>query len=792
MKKEVLVLFLLLIPTAYSEQCFGNCPQPETFNDFMNDFDLYQNKLVNQNIPEGLNKLLGDQKINVNVNEQQFSIETKNGLVVSVSKYLFENPTLTASMDGLTFTSIMQSENKQASTLQAINNKRIKLEGAGIANKLREFGGRAYSFFVQEKPHVELNPVACLEAEDSAQTIKLKRAGDIKIPEDTELIIPPFKLECERNTEVKLTLSVPKNYREVQVLKCNEDLCLPSYVNEVEFLACGEGLVKVYQEEKKVPLTEVKIPSKEQQVITNSVLQTGNVRIEVLESESILMKAGAASSFPELKNPSLKILGAPLVVNVDKKIPAKIKIELPYITGESIDPDSVSVYSFNNGKWNFLGGAIDLAHEKISVNVELSKYLDENNQAIFSLIGWICEACDKSSLKKIYDPYTDNREAVVFVHGLGSSSAIFQPIIDDIRLTHQPWQVFTFSYPIKSKIQETMIDLADNLEDHLKSVDKIHLVGYDLGGIIVQQSLEYASLVGNYNFLRKAKNAVIIGAPNKGIIEGLDYNETVDLLINDKNPSWITPEIIKELNNKFDSLKVEGINYQVIAGVGEFSGFIEKNDGLISTSSAEIEGVNNLCSNYWELQSSHNDLVSSSETREVVEKIIANDLLDKIDDQAIIGNQKYYDLELEDCFDDKIAVVGKKDLKERTPQVCSCGNGYCGWDENKNSCYQDCGNVLRQEIYCSRELLNTLLVCFILLLFSTFLVEHFVRKINKRHRAFLIITAIASALILVLVLINFLCRFRLLIFVLEILVFAVLLRKLWNLWRIPLRKIKHF
>ncbi|MBI4918907.1 hypothetical protein HY837_03190, partial [archaeon] len=148
-------------------------------------------------------------------------------------------------------------------------------------------------------------------------------------------------------------------------------------------------------------------------------------------------------------------------------------------------------------------------------------------------------------------------------------------------------------------------------------------------------------------------------------------------------------------------------------------------------------------------------------------------------------------LELEDCFDDKIAVVGKKDLKERTPQVCSCGNGYCGWDENNNSCSQDCGNIFRQEIYCSKELLHTLLVCFILLLFSTFLVEHFVRKIKKRHTAFLIITGIALLLMLLLVLINFLCKFRLLIFILELLVFAVLLRKLWNLWNYPLKKTQN-
>ncbi|MBI4918509.1 hypothetical protein HY837_01155 [archaeon] len=355
MKKEVLVLFLLLIPIAYSEQCFGNCPSKNTFNDFMNQFESYQNKIINQNIPEGLEKFLGDQKINVKVNDRQFSVETKEGRITGISKYVFETPTLTASMDDLTFTSIMHSEDKPSSIIQSINNKRIKIEGSGIANKLRELGSKAYSFFVQEKPYVELNPVACLEAEDSAQTIKLKRTGNIKIPENTELIIPPFKLDCERDTKVKLTLSVPKNYKDIQVLKCKDELCLPSYINEVEVLACGEGLVKVYGKEEKVQLSEVKIPPKEQQVITNSVLQTGNLKIEVLESEKILMKASAANYFPELKNPSLKILGTPLVINVDKNTSARIKLEFPYVGGENIDPDSVSVYAFKNEKWNFSG-----------------------------------------------------------------------------------------------------------------------------------------------------------------------------------------------------------------------------------------------------------------------------------------------------------------------------------------------------------------------------------------------------------------------------------------------------
>ncbi|PIN81645.1 hypothetical protein COV11_01455, partial [Candidatus Woesearchaeota archaeon CG10_big_fil_rev_8_21_14_0_10_30_7] len=233
--------------------------------------------------------------------------------------------------------------------------------------------------------------------------------------------------------------------------------------------------------------------------------------------------------------------------------------------------------------------------------------------------------------------------------------------------------------------------------------------------------------------------------------------------------------------------QVKGITYKVIAGVKSYDFSHALGDGLVSKESAQLTGINKLCNNYWEVQASHEELLNNFETREVVEKIIAENL--DIDDKAIIGNQKYYELLLDDCSDEKIAVVGKKDLREKTPQVCSCGNGYCGWDEDKQTCSNDCSNILRKEIYCSPVLMQTLLVCLILLLFSTFLIDTFTRKVHKRKKAFIIITSLTSLIMISLILINFLCKFRLIPFILEILIFLILVRKLYNLIKNPFKKI---
>jgi len=69
-------------------------------------------------------------------------------------------------------------------------------------------------------------------------------------------------------------------------------------------------------------------------------------------------------------------------------------------------------------------------------------------------------------------------------------------------------------------------------------------------------------------------------------------------------------------------------------------------------------------------------------------------------------------------------------------------------------------------------------------------VDTFVRKIHKRKKAFIIITSLTTIIVGLLFAINFLCEFKLLMFILEIAVFVVLVKKLYNLIKKPF-KIKH-
>lgn len=761
-------LTLLFLPFSFAELCFGkDCPLPDDFENFIDKFDNYKSSIIGQQIPKGFSVLAGDQKINVKVNNQIFSLKIKNNQIVEMKLTAFSKPTLTAKMDSTTFNSILNSDDKYSSVKNAIYEGRIILEGNNFFNKLKSLGGKAYSYLTY-KPRVELNPVACLIASDSDQTIKLKKAGSILIPEGTELIIQPFKVECEKDTELRLTLAVPKNYRNIQALTCKNNVCLPSFIEEVKKLPCGYKV----QTKGIIKLTSLNVPPKESKIISNTFLQSGDLKIEVLDSPPLTMRVSSSKLIPEMNEPNLKLLGNPLIISVNKKVPLRLKVELPYLSDENIDPSSVSVYAYKDEKWHFLGGVISSVYDKVSVEIkDLSKYLSDKNQAMLALVGWVCETCKQQGLKKIYDPYTNNREAIVFVHGLKSN---FDNIINDIILTHQPWQVYTFNYQFND-IQKAAVELANSLEDKLENVEKLHLVSHGLGGVVVQQSLNFAEQAGSYEFLSKVKNLILIGVPNKGFLN-VNLNKALGL----------PPNVNIDLKGIGKLNVVKGINYQVIAG----NSFENLSDGIVSLDSARVEGVNNFCSNYFEFAETHTGLLESVKTKEVVEKIIAKNLLEKIDDKAIMGNQKYYELNLDDCFNDKIAVVGVKEDIEKTPQVCGCGNGYCGWDEDEKSCYQDCGNILRKEIYCSKELLHIVLVLFILLLFNTFLVDKFTRKIKKRRTAFLIITIIALLLVLVMILINLLCKFKGLIFTLEVLLFLVFIRKLVNLWKRPMKMLK--
>jgi len=592
----------------------------------------------------------------------------------------------------------------------------------------------------------------------------------IQIPRNYSVALKPFNLNCKG--KVDLTVSIPDNYIDVRALRCKGIECYPTNIQKITNLKCGSKVSQeLFRETEYIEPSTMPIEIEQVSLNLTSFNQylLNQQNYQVRFHGSIFGNLTAIMSMPtrpikEAGNPTLKIIGTPMILNVgDYKGNLGSTIKMPYVDDTGFERDTVSMYAKTRDGWDYLESVIDNRKKIVTAEVDdIRKYLDENYEAVFALMGVICENCLTSSLKKIYEPLNPTRNAIILVHGLSSSPATFQEMIDDIRMAQQPFQVWIFDYPSERNIKENAKDLIKHLEANTEEYDNLYIVAHSLGGIIAQQALYYTHKENQenpsayYSYLKKIKKVILVGTPNEGSPVIGVYRNLLKYLVNvDSEYRAFNPTgaVMQDMIKGVITPRVPGIKYYVIAGTNpiEFNilffqfttGDIfryETNDGIITTKSAQRIGdsyINDRCENYWEVNVSHTQLIDHPLARQLIEKVVAEEILKQKEQAFLFGANKYFEIKLDDCSpDDRFIVIGKKIEQELVYDGtgCNCGNGVCGFGEDELNCPSDCAVIEKEE-----SIIYTLpnIVIIIILLLILF-VNYEYKKVKKLKKRFLI------------------------------------------------------
>ncbi|MFC1728019.1 alpha/beta fold hydrolase [Nanoarchaeota archaeon] len=565
-----------------------------------------------------------------------------------------------------------------------------------------------------ELSKVDPNPFSCMlvnktEIEEPIiSTTKEPFMGELE--EGYEVIIPPFNLDCTADL-FDLSLTIPDNYIDVKALSCRAGQCTPVEVTQIEQLVCGGELFEELSRETiylNPELFTVNI-TKTELSPGDDVLESSMNRIKFIgDLKGSVTLEQPTAPVKEAENPGIKIVGTPVILTFDQENPdISTEITIPYVLPEDIDEFSLSLYVITGENWKYLGGVVNTTSKTVSTTVENIMQYSEDNKVTLALMGLPCVACLEVELEKVYQG--TSRDAVVLVHGFTSSPAAFQYILDDIRLTAQPWQAWVLGYPSHKTIDDNAKDFADLMQAKSREFDYVYLVGHSLGGSITQQMIRYAYeqnqiRAGTYTFLDKIKKVILIASPNKGSLHEQIYGELFDFLLNSRTVHALfnlNSVLLKELVQGRTIDRVPGLDYYVIAGTGNypFTKLLGKNDGTVSTESAQTIGdiiVNDQCKDYWEINVSHTALVDNYESRQIIERIVAKEIAESLSGKALIGYNQYFNLHVTECaLGDQYVLIGKLITEEEVsaPAECACGNGVCGVGEDELNCPSDCAEI---------------------------------------------------------------------------------------------------
>jgi parallel beta-helix repeat protein len=588
-----------------------------------------------------------------------------------------------------------------------------------------------------------------------------------ELEEEEEVVISPFSMKCSQDN-LDMTLNIPEEYGDIRILRCRDGDCSGIKNKVIDDLDCGNEIVKEKTIDKEydnlisINAKEVEINVDEfKQAITGMSTDILYLGDETKKELGIELNENALQP----NNPRLKIIGSPIKIKIEN-IEKSLEIRLPYIVPKGFENESIGIYinkgtnKNNKVEWEYLGGKINKVDKIITLDIEQindfieykeGNFIDqlintEEESVELALMGMLCLNCLRAELEVAYKPKIDQgivRDAIILVHGLASSPATYENIINDIKMTEQPFQAWTFSYPTTESIEENSKEFAKLLESRNNEYDRIFIAAHSLGGMITQQALHYAykeniKSPGTFNFIEKVKRVVAIGTPNEGTpigpYKGL-FQRAINLKVEDELFN-VESNIIDEVSNGLITERVPEIEYYVIAGDKPYSFsniffekedgrdiFIEPNDGIVSVKSAQNIGgeyVNNSCVDFWKLSLTHTELLKDSVGRRVIEKIVSEDVADDEKIKSVLGKSTFYQFHISGCSEeDKYIVVGKK-IDEREvydPTGCKCGDGYCASFENYNNCQQDCPEVRKASVIGKSVILGIGLVALISILF---------------------------------------------------------------------------
>jgi pimeloyl-ACP methyl ester carboxylesterase len=630
---------------------------------------------------------------------------------------------------------------------------------------------------VKVEKEISSNKLPCTKVvrptREDRVVLKKTDIRDLEIPKNYSVIVNPFSLDCDKES-LYLTFNIPDNYVSVKALKCREGVCDSLVFTRTSNLECGEEILEgVLREERYLDIDSMDIELREvEKEVTGEKAEISSDKfsirfIDLANTLSVrLEKPRTAEIQP--RNPSLRIIGTPLIVRVDGTVkkPLATQITMPYLPVKEVDENSIAIYGrvVNNDdvSWEYIGGKINKEEEKIEARIDdLNRYL-MGREAHFAVMGVVCISCLGSSFNKIYSPKVESRKAVVLVHGLASSPETFRDMIDDIRLSEQPWQVWTFAYPSDKSTEKNAKEFANQLEINSNEYDSIYFISHSLGGLITQQALydsynENKEIPGKYSYLSKVKKVILVATPGEGSPTAELYLNLFRNLINLKsryNVFNLYGKGAKEVVNGKIIPRVPGIEYYVVAGTRPYDfnlGFFKKtiggifyepNDGIINVKSAQNVGgeyINNKCENYWEINTTHTELIDNVLSRRIIERIVAKEIIEEsLEEEVVMGYNQYFEMSIFNCNPkDKYVIIGKKIERGKLydPTGCSCGNGVCGIGENRFNCPSDCARLVSlSDMFSPRRVMKFLLpivislISFLMIVFVIFQIHHRRRK----------------------------------------------------------------
>ncbi|MBI4145115.1 right-handed parallel beta-helix repeat-containing protein [Candidatus Woesearchaeota archaeon] len=628
-------------------------------------------------------------------------------------------------------------------------------------------------------------PVTCVRTTKSSGTSIGTRSVTLDvsqaIPAGYTLAADPFSITCDGDS-LEMTVTVPESFTDLRVLRCTGDTCVDAKMTGTSSLShtCGSTTLGTETHKKilgsKGVLTPEELPAitstSKELVPGDSVLTSGAYAFTTPTALSATM-SGLTFAITEPANPSLAIIGTPLVIDISDAPPGAIpaSVTLPLTSPPGIDPASIGLFALVGTTWMPLYGTSYPSTGVITADiVDISKYLVAG-RVIIATLGIECTACTEIKFEQAYR-YPGARTAVVAVPGTFGDESTFKFLLADIEATHQPFDVWTFAYPSTDTLDELGASFADVLASRMAGYDRIYLLGYSAGGLIVQQGI-WTSHQRQDPVVDKVRRVVLVAAPSggspaieavKNLFESLINQRTIAKAFN------INSNLVQAAVTGREIARVPGIDYQVIAGTRPYAFNVDvlrgvKSDGLIATDSAQKVGqdrINDACSDYYEINLTHTELLDNDVGVRVVERIITSDIGESTPDQVLVGQNKYVTFTVADCRPgDQYAVIGNTLRKEERydPSGCACGNGWCGEGEDASGCPADCATIFTVESFCvGSNVLAYLILITVAIIALTFLIQHYLRKRQMSLRWLHVGAAAALVSLIVIILLIAVCR----------------------------------